>query len=56
VTQKGHYKYITNYDDNIISFSKDPVSVIKELEDYMLKGVREPKYYLGRNVDPLDTT
>jgi hypothetical protein len=33
------------------------MSVINELkEDYMLKGVGEPKYYLGGNVDPLDTT
>jgi hypothetical protein len=33
------------------------MSVIDELmKDYMLKGVGEPKYYLGGNVDPLDTT
>jgi hypothetical protein len=33
------------------------MSVIKELKsDYMLKGVGEPEYYLGGNVDPLDHT
>jgi hypothetical protein len=53
----GHYKYIANYVDDVISFSKDPMSVIDELKkDYMLKGVFEPKYYLEGNVDPLDTT
>jgi hypothetical protein len=53
----GHYEYIANYVDDVISFSKDPMSVIDKLKkDYMLKGVGEPKYYLGGNVDPLDTT
>jgi hypothetical protein len=53
----GHYEYIANYVDDVISFSKDPMSVIDELKkDYMLKGVGEPNYYLGGNVDPLDTT
>jgi hypothetical protein len=43
--------------DDVISFSKDPMSVIEELrKDYMLKGVGEPEYYLGGNVDPLDNT
>jgi hypothetical protein len=53
----GHYKYIANYVDDVISFSKNPMSVIEELkQDYMLKGVGEPEYYLGGNVDPLDNT
>lgn len=53
----GHYEYIANYVNDVISFSKDPMSVIEELKkDYMLKGVGEPEYYLGRNVDHLDTT
>jgi hypothetical protein len=55
--QDGHYEYIANYVDDVISFSKDPMSVIEELrKDYMLKGVGEPEYYLGGNVDPLDDT
>jgi lipopolysaccharide assembly outer membrane protein LptD (OstA) len=33
------------------------MSVIEELkQDYMLKGIGEPEYYLGGNVDPLDNT
>jgi hypothetical protein len=52
--QDGHYEYIANYVDEVISFSKDPMSVIEELKkDYMLKGVGEPEYYLGGNVDLL---
>jgi hypothetical protein len=31
--------------------------MIEELKkDYMLKGISEPEYYLGGNMDPLDTT
>jgi hypothetical protein len=58
VTQKwALYEYIDNYVDDVISFSKYPMSVIKENKrDYMLKGVGEPKYYLGSNIEPLDTT
>jgi hypothetical protein len=53
----GHYEYIASYVDDVISFSKDPMHVIEELkQDYMLKGVGEPEYYLGGNVDPLDNT
>ena len=53
----GHFEYIANYVDDVISFSKDPMGVIEELKkDYMLKGVGEPEYYLGGNVDPLDNT
>ena len=43
----GHYKYIANYVDDVI---EDIHS------DYMLKGIDEPEYYLGGNVDPLDDT
>jgi hypothetical protein len=53
----GHYEYIANYVDDVISFSKDPMKIIEEIrKDYMLKGVGEPEYYLGGNVDPLDNT
>jgi hypothetical protein len=55
--EAGHYKYIANYVDDVTSFSKDPMSVIDELKsDYVLKGVGEPEYYLGGNVDLLDKT
>ena len=53
----GHYEYIANYVDDVICFSRDPMKVIEEIRsDYMLKGVGEPEYYLGGNVDPLDDT
>jgi hypothetical protein len=53
----GHYEYIANYVNTVISFSKDPMSVIKEIKkDYMPKKVGEPEYYLGGNVDQLDNT
>ena len=33
------------------------MKVIEKIRlDYMLKGVGEPEYYLGGNVDPLDDT
>ena len=33
------------------------MKVIEEIwSDYMLKGVGEPKYYLGENVDLMDNT
>ena len=33
------------------------MKVIEEIRsDYMLKGISEPEYYLGGNVDPLDNT
>ena len=53
----GHYEYSANYVNDIICFSQDPMKVIEEIwSDYMLKGVGEPKYYIGGNVDPLDDT
>jgi hypothetical protein len=53
----GHYEYIASYVDDVISFSRDPMKVIEEFKkDYPLKGVGEPEYYLGGNVDTLDDT
>ena len=41
--------------DDILVFSKDPMSIIKTLkEKYVLKGVGMPEYYLGGNVEQLD--
>ena len=52
-----HYKYITNYVDDVICFSCNLMQVIEEIHcDYALKGVGEPEYYLSGNVDPLDDT
>ena len=53
----GHYEYITNYIDDVICSSRNPTKVIEEIWlDYMLKGIGEPEYYLGGNIDPLDDT
>ena len=45
-----HYEYVATYVDDILVFSKDPMSLIEEvIQDYMLKGVGKPEYYLGGN-------
>jgi hypothetical protein len=50
----GSYEYIGCYVDNVITFSKDLMALIKELcKDYILKGVGIPEYYLGGNVEEL---
>ena len=44
----SHYEYIATYIDDLLIASKDPQSLIKELElTYTLKGVGDPVYYLG---------
>jgi hypothetical protein len=49
-----HYEYLAMYVDNILSFSRDPMKVIEELKkDYILKGVSEPMFYLGGDVEQL---
>ena len=51
-----HYEYIARFVDDVISFSKDPMSVMKELEKtYTMKGVGKPQYYLGGDVVELDS-
>jgi hypothetical protein len=46
-----HWEYIATYVDDILSFSKDPMAVIDELQkDYVLKGIGIPEYYLGGNI------
>ena len=50
-----HYEYIATYVDDLMIASKNPQQIIKELEeDYLLKGVGEPQYYLGGDVVVLD--
>ena len=40
-----HYKYLAIYVDDVIAFSKDPLSIIKKLKDtYMMKDVIKPQY------------
>ena len=49
--EDGHWEYIARYVDDVISFSKDPMKVMKQLMDtYKMKGVGKPRYYLGGDV------
>ncbi len=50
-----HYEYIATYVDDILSFSKDPLAEISIIrQNYILKGVGTPEYYLGGAVEYLD--
>jgi hypothetical protein len=47
----GHYEYIARYVDDIIAFSRDPMTVMEEFKKtYLMKGVGKPQYYLGGDV------
>ena len=47
-----HYEYIATYVDDLLVMSKDPMRIIKALEEEYgaLKGVGFPKYYLGGDI------
>lgn len=48
---ESHYEYIARYEDDVISFSKDPLSIIEELKKtYGMKPIGAPECYLGGNV------
>ena len=52
VDKSSHYEYLATYVDDILIWSKDPMTVIKSLENiYSLKNVGIPEYYLGGNVE-----
>jgi hypothetical protein len=52
VDKSSHYEYLSTYVDEILSWSKDPMAVIKALQKtYMLKSAGIPEYYLGGNVE-----
>src|SRR6478735_2529933 len=45
---QDHYDYIARYVDDIIVFSKDPMTVMTELKKtYIMKDVGKSQYYLG---------
>ena len=47
----GTYEYMARFVDDLIAFSKDPMALMKELEQtYVMKGVGKPQYYLGGDV------
>ena len=53
----GHYEYIATYVADAISYSKDPMAVIKILKkEYILKDIKAPEYYLEGDVISLDET
>ena len=46
-----HYEYIARYVDDVIAFSKDPMTIMDKLKKiYIMKSVGTPEYYLGGNV------
>jgi hypothetical protein len=48
--QEDHYEYVATYVDDILAFSREPMSIIEEIrKDFMLKGVGKPEYYLVGN-------
>jgi hypothetical protein len=52
VDKSSHYEYLATNVDDILIWSKDPMAVIKSLENtYMLKSIGISEYYLGRNVE-----
>jgi hypothetical protein len=52
IEKSSYYEYLATYVDDILIWSKDPMTVITSLEKtYMLKSVGIPEYYLGGNVE-----
>ena len=46
------YEYISVYVDDLLVFSKDAMTIIETIRnEYDLKGVRSPEYYLGGDVN-----
>ena len=46
-----HNEYIATYVDDVLSFSKNPMAVIKAFEkDYVMKVIGKPRYYLGGDI------
>jgi len=50
IRDKGdHYEYVATYVDDVLAFSKDPMSIIEELKKtYALKGVEKTRVLLGQ--------
>eukprot|EP00934_Nitzschia_sp_Nitz4_P000636 Nitzschia sp. Nitz4//scaffold500_size4614//80//4514//NITZ4_009238-RA/size4614-augustus-gene-0.0-mRNA-1//-1//CDS//3329553583//636//frame0 len=50
----NHYEMLTTYVDDILIFSKDPMNIMKHLQEkFEMKGVGVPEYYLGGNVETM---
>ena len=51
---KDHYEYIAVYVDDLIIAAKEPMKIIDEIKTvggFKLKGVGEPEYYLGGDIE-----
>jgi Reverse transcriptase (RNA-dependent DNA polymerase) len=52
INKTSHYEYLATYVDDTLTWSKDPMAVIKPLERiYLLNNIGIPEYYLGGNVE-----
>ena len=52
---KDHWEYICVWVDDMLIISKDTKAIVDVLEkEYTLKGVGEPKYYLGADMMQLE--
>jgi len=53
-----HYEYLCTWVDDLLFASKDPMWLMKALQDkpygYTLKGVGFPSYYLGADIKRVD--
>ena len=50
-----HYEYIATWVDDVLHWSRDPMTVMNELKKvYTLKGLGIPEYYLGGDIQFLD--
>ena len=50
-----HYEYLAGYVDDILIWSRDPEAIVRDIEEeFQLKNVGPPEYYLGGNVEYLD--
>lgn len=46
-----HYEFIARFVDDVLIFSRDPLSIMNELKKtYVMKAIGTPEYYLGGNV------
>ena len=55
--QGDHYEYVATYVDDVLVFSKDPMTILDEIKMvFDLKGVGKPEYYLGGNFHSVSKT
>jgi len=51
-----HYEYICTYVDDLLITFQNPKAIVDELsKEYTLKGVGPPEYYLGANIERIDS-